>query len=878
MPFVRWVDMMQMRKSIKYLLTLLLCVLTQTVLAQINGKVVDSVTGETIPFPSLLYKGHGVAVAGDVDGNFKIERHNGWYLTIKSVGYQDRRILINEKTSRNITVKLIPDTRALDEVVVKAKRRTRYTRKNNPAVELMQRVIAAKKKTDLENYPFYQFNKYQKITLAVNDIKPEDMEKGLFKNAPWLVNQVEQCEFTQKLILPLSVDETVTQHLYRKDPRTEKDVIMGQQSTGVNKVIQTGETVNTMLKEIFTDIDIYDDHVKLLQYHFPSPIGRTAISFYRYYIQDTVFVGNDKCYHLQFLPNNQQDFGFRGELYILCDSSLHVKRCDMTVPRRSGVNFVDNIRMQQEYTRLDNGEWVLTVDNMVAEMQIANIFTKAIVIRNTRLSDYDFSEISDKKFRGKAKKRTEADAQIRDQAFWDRYRTIGLTKSEENMGSFIKSMEQSKNFKWMLIAAKVLIENFVETHPDKDKSKFDIGPVNTFISYNFVDKWRFRLSGRTTARLNPHLFWDGYYAYGTKSRKHYYGTNFTYSFNKKKNQPFEYPQRTLSFESSFDVMSPSDKFIIHNKDNAFMAFKTQKVEQMYFYNRQKLDFVYETDWGFRLHSDIKLESNDATGDLEFRHMPGYKAADTSDPGYSADMPVGALAGKIRTSEITLGMKYSPGQTFINTKQQRIPTNYDSPEFSLSHTIGFDGLMGGQYKYNFTEAEIYKRFWLGSWGYINSRVKAGAQWNKVPFPLLIMPPVNLSYWEHEETFSLMNNMEFLNDRYVFWSAAWDMNGKLLNRIPLLKKLKWREYFAVKGMIGKLTDKNNPYLPENYNDPILFQFPDNVNIMDAGKPYWEIVVGVHNIFKLFEVDYVHRLSYNNLSTASRNGIRFGFKVSF
>jgi hypothetical protein len=161
---------------------------------------------------------------------------------------------------------------------------------------------------------------------------------------------VETFQPTEKLILPLTVDETVTQYIYRKNPKSEKEIIQGQNSSGINQLIETGDIITVVVKDAFTDVDIYDDQVRLLQYPFTSPIGKDALGFYRYYIQDTVFVDHDLCYHLEFIPNNQQDFGFRGELYILADSSLHVKRCNLTIPKRSDVNFVENMQIQQEYT------------------------------------------------------------------------------------------------------------------------------------------------------------------------------------------------------------------------------------------------------------------------------------------------------------------------------------------------------------------------------------------------------------------------------------------------------------------------------------------------------------------------------------------------
>lgn len=302
-----------------FFVTLMFLLLAVVAKAQITGEIYDT-DGYPIPLASAIYKGHHVAEASDLDGKFKIARHNGWELTFSSVGFQPQTIKVGPNTPSHLKIVLKEDSRSIGEVVIKQKRE-RYSRKNNPAVELMKRVIAAKKRTHLDNYDYYQYNKYQKITFSLNDIKPADLDSGKFKNKAYVRDQIETSPYNGKLILPVTYDETVTQHIYRKNPRVEKDIIKGQRSEGVNNVLQTGEILNTMLREVFTDVDIYDDHMRLLQYQFTSPIGETAISFYRFYIQDTVYVDRDLCYHLEFIPNNQQDFGFRGELYL---SLIHI--------------------------------------------------------------------------------------------------------------------------------------------------------------------------------------------------------------------------------------------------------------------------------------------------------------------------------------------------------------------------------------------------------------------------------------------------------------------------------------------------------------------------------------------------------------------------
>lgn len=857
---------------------ILLMALSMAARAQLSGVVTDAATGDTLLYPSASYKGHHIAVSGNAQGRYSIERHEGWVLTFSAVGYQSRNITITEKTPQTLNIKLKPDTKTLAEVVVRQKR-GRYSRKDNPTVELMKRVVAAKKKTDLANHAYYQYNKYQKITLAVNDIQPSDIDSGFFAKKQWLIDQIETSPYNHKLILPVSVDETVTQHIYRKDPKSEKDIVMGQQSTGVNQLLATGDILNTALKDVFTDIDLYDDQIRLLQFPFTSPIGKNAVAFYRYYIADTVYVNRDLCYHLEFLPNNQQDFGFRGDLYVLADSTLHVKRCELTIPKRSDVNFVENLRVTQEYAKLPNGEWVLSVDDMIVEMKVASFLSKVLVTRTTRLSDYAFDPLPKQLFKGKAASRREANANMRDEAFWNQYRTVELTKSETGMNAFIHRIEQLKGFKYVIFGVKALVENFVETGDLNHPSKLDVGPVNTMVTSNFIDGLRFRVSGQTTANLNKHWFFSGYYAHGVNSHKNYYKGEVTYSFNKKDYLPREFPKRTLTFTSTYDVMAPSDKFMHTDKDNVFTAFKWAKVDKMMFYNRQQLQFDFEEEWGLKTTFELKTEEDEAAGRLFFQTLDSHVDMASDINGLSEKMAGKYLHnGKMRTTELTLQFQLASGRTYINTKQRRIPMNLDAPVFTLRHTMGVKGLLGGDYTYNLTEAGIYKRFWMNSWGKIDTYIKAGAQWNKVPYPLLIMPAANLSYIVQNETFNLINNMEFLNDRYASLDVSWDLNGKIFNRIPLLKKLKWREYIGVKTLWGTLTDKNNPTLEKNAGDPVLMVFPNGSYVMDSKRPYVELVAGVHNIFKIVHVEFVHRCNYTYLPIAHRNGIRLMMRMTF
>ena len=338
------------------------------------------------------------------------------------------------------------------------------------------------------------------------------------------------------------------------------------------------------------------------------------------------------------------------------------------------------------------------------------------------------------------------------------------------MGQMVKEFQQMKHFNVAMFVLKAFVENYVETSSDpKHPSLVDIGPVNTIFSHNFVDGFRLRASAQTTANLNPHLFAKGYVAYGFKDHRLKGMGELTYAFKKRAYSASEFPLNNISASNGF---------------------------------------------GFDLQAH--RERDEGVGALFYQPLNGNRkpSADKADH-----------ERYFNTTDLRLGLTYSPGAKYVNTKQRRILVNNEAPIFTLSHTMGVK-MLGGEHNYNFTEATAYKRVWLPSaWGRMDFYFKAGAQWNKVPYPLLIMPAANLSYVVHKGTFCMINNMEFLNDRYASLMINWDINGKIFNRIPLLRKLKWREVMGVNALWGTLTDKNNPSL--HPDDADLYYFPGHFN---------------------------------------------------
>ena len=854
-----------------YALFLLSLFVSISASAQIKGVITDSLTNEPLMYITVQYEGKGVGGISNANGEYQVETRKGWdELTFSAVGYITKKVKLKPGT-RVLNVKLQSDDIMLSEVVVKPKKE-KYSRKNNPAVEFMKKVIENKKALKLEENDYYQYQKYEKMKMSLNDVTPDKMEKGIYKKFSFFKDQVEVSPKTNKMILPISIKETASKTIFRKSPKSEKTIIEGMNSTGIEEFFNTGDMLGTILTDVFSDINIYDDDIRLLQRRFVSPIGRGAISFYKYYLMDTLMVDRQECVHLTFVPQNPQDFGFTGHLYVVKDSTYAVKKCTMNLPKKTGVNFVENLDIVQQFEQLPDGNWVLTDDDMTVELHFVKGIQGLEVQRTTKYSDYQFTEIEPRLFRLKGNVIKEANMLAKSDEYWAKVRQVPLTKKESTMDVFMNRIEQIPGFKYVIFGAKALIENFVETGSKKHPSKFDFGPINTMITSNYVNGTRFRLSGMTTGNLDPHWSLSGYGAYGTKDKKWFYSGQVAYSFNKREYVLWEFPKHYIAFKYTYAVMSPKDKNLATDKDNKFVGWKCTTVDKMSYMRDATLTYELETNTGFSVQAMARHRNDQPAGQLQYWKNNGETPGQWDEKN--------TLVHDITTTELGVTLRYAPGETFVNTKQRRVPVSLDAPTFTLSHTAGFKGVLGGEYNFNLTEASIRKRFWLGSWGKLDVTARAGAQWNTVPFPLLNLPMANLSYiTQNNESFNLINNMEFLNDRYASLNLSYDMNGKLFNRIPLIKKLKWREMFRIRGLWGTLTDKNNPY---KSNNPDLFLFPMRDGVPTShvmGKtPYVEASVGIYNIFKLLHIEYVRRLTYTDIPGVKKGGIRFMILMIF
>lgn len=864
-----------------WLIVLMAVLAPVRVQAQITGIVRDARTNQPLDYVNVYYDKKGVGGQTDEKGRFSIPEKEEWQeLTISTMGYISQVIKLKPGKKNNIHIKLVPSPHQIKDIVITASK-SKYSRKNNPSVEFMKKVIAHKKNNDLKSKDYYQYTSYEKMVCSVNNVTDKVLTSEQLKRFEFVKDQVELCQETGKLILPLTMHETVTEKFYRKHPQTSKSVIKADRKYGLTTLFQTGDIFNNAVEDVFTEVNIYQNVCRLFQYPFTSPIADNAISFYRYYIQDTTYIDNDRVIQVAFIANNPQDFGFTGHLYVMDDSTYQVRRVQLRIPGRSDVNFVESMNISQDFSTLPSGDRVMTVNDMLVELKLVDLIpTGALVQRTVRNSDYLFDTIPPLNFKKiKGSTFTEPDASMKDDNYWAQIRgNAELSKTEKNLSKFMTNLKNTKGFKPFIFVFKTLMENFVETG-DSTHNYVDIGPVNTAISYNHYDGMRLRVSAITNANLSPHFFAKGYVAYGSQTKKLYGKGQLIYSFRRNAYLPDEFPKHDISLTYMNDIVSPFDQFLKTDKDNMFLALKSGKNDQFSHIDRWSINYMREYENGVSYGLDFTRTHTIPVDKLFYQRLNGNPVPDNNPEKWLHHM---------NTAEFTASVSFEPGALYSNTKQRRVKMNKDAPIFSLSHTIGVEGLWGGDYTSNVTELNIYKRLWMPhAWGKIDLNLRAGVQWNKVPYPMLLMPPANQSYIIQQNTFEMINSLEFFNDRYAAMFFDWHLNGKIFNRIPLLQRLKWREFVGFNIMMGALSDRNNP-VSSNYSDKDLFYFPGHFNDdgsyesntynMDWNRPYMEVRFGIANIFKLLHVEAVRRLSYLDNNNAKKWGFRVMFKMQF
>jgi len=845
--------MLRMRKKTILLFSLILATIAgyaQT--GTIKGTVTDSITGEGLPYASLIFKGTTIGTATDMDGHFELtlpERTQ--MLEISYLGYKTKQMNITPHHNGRLDIGLAPDNITLQEVTIKPKKE-KYTKKDNPAVQLVRQMIERRKSNNPRNKNYYQYDQYEKILIGLNDFEQKAKKDGKTNKFGFLNEYVDTLE-SGATILPIMEKEKIETILYRKEPKSEKRVVRGQQSSGVDEILAQ-DGVQQFLDEVFKDVDIFQNNIPLFLQRFVSPLSNMGPNYYKYYLLDTLTVNDQPCVDLGFVPFNSETFGFTGHLYVTMDSTYFVQKAVLNVPKDINLNFVSEMTIEQEFKRTEDHTRIITKDDITVHFKLTENSKGMYARRLNKYTNHTFEEPETghhlRAFAMSQPVITLENAHQRQDDFWEKQRPEeAIRKNNKPLKEMMTQLRSVPFFYYAEKAVAILFSGYMQTHKDVKKSKFEVGPMNSTIGGNELEGFRMRAGGGTTPAFSKHLFLEGYTAYGFKDKKLKYDVAAEYSFNERKQYLKEFPRHSVRLGYSYDVYKLGEQYMNTSKDNMLLSIRRIDDLRATYQRQAEIGYIREHYNGISYGINLRNRREYAT---EYAHFPI--------PHY--DM-----------STMELKFRYGKNEKFYQSRNVRIPITYDAFIFNFSHVMAKKGFLGSAYDYHRTDIGFQKRFWFSAFGYLDAIVKAGKVWNEVPYPLLILPNANLSYTIQPETYTNMNPLEFINDEYASWDLTYYMNGNLLNRLPLIKKLRWREVFCFRGLWGNLTDKNNPAK----NEEGLFLFPQGTHQM--GKtPYMEASVGIENIFNAVRIDYVWRLNYLDHPGIQKNGIRATIALSF
>ena len=827
----------------------------------IKGRVMDVTNKQPIGYATVAAIGSTSATSTDDNGSFALKVEHGFSkVRISYVGYESQDISISGDSYQELTIYLVPEENTLEAVEIRAPRRSKYSNKNNPAVELIKQVIAHKDENRLEAYEYAEYEQYEKISLGLSNLSEKFKNRKVFKNYQFLFEQ-EDAEngATKGYTLPAFIEERLSKFYTRRKPSSSKQLILAEQRAQFDPKFIDNNGMSAYFNKLYQDIDIYDSNIELVTNQFLSPIAGSSPTFYKFYITDTIKTETPYLVELSFFPRNKADLLFQGKLYITLDGRYAVKHAELSVANDINLNFVRDLDAKLDYERDSNSRYYLKTSSLGLDFSLTEKGTGIKGNRTVIFEDFKTGIAQpDSIYEGASVvKIFEQEKKPIADDYWLTHRPVALDAKEENIYHNIDTLQLMPSFQRFLDISSLVLSGYKQLGP------VEVGPVNTFYSFNPVEGFRLRLGGRTTDRLSKRFYAEGYTAYGFKDEKWKYFLSATYALNNK--SVYTFPQHYLRASVMRDTKIPGQNLEFVQEDNFLLSFKRGENER-YLYND-----IYRLEY----KREFKNNFSYILGFSKWRQQPAgiltYQMIDKNGNN--------RLFNDLNTTELSLSLRYAPHEEFYQGKLYRTPIFNKYPIFYLNYVAGLKNVLEGEYNYHNFTLGADKRFYFSQLGYADVNVEGNyILGNEIPFPFLNIHRANQTYAYQLRSYNLMNFLEFVSDHSVSANIQYYMNGFILNKVPLIKKLKWREVFSLKAIYGGLRDENNPAYTHN-----VFQFQKNndgeaITYGFGNKPYVEASVGLTNIFKFIRVDYVRRLNYLDQPEAPKHGIRVRVKFDF
>jgi hypothetical protein len=821
-----------MSRSISsYLLLFLTLVIAGSCFAQttvVRGTVSDAETGEPIPFANVYFIDTKSGTTTNIDGKYYLETYyTSDSLRASSLGYipETKRAY----TDKDQTLNFVLNTSSimLEAAII------RPTEEENPAHPIIRNILKNKDINNREKLEAYEYELYNKVEFDLNNFSEEFTQRRIMRPFQFIFDGIDSTE--EKVYLPLFMTESMSDFYYRKTPKIAKEHITATKVSGIEN-----KSVSQFLGDMYQNVNIYDNNIVMFNKSFVSPISNSGFTFYKYYLTDSTYIDSKWCYKILFLPKRKQELTFTGEFWVN-DTTYAIKKINASIADDANINFIRSLDVQQEFNEVEKEVWMLTKDHLVIDFNVSGKTMGFYGRKTTSYRDFVINKPREPNFyTGISDIIVDDDAGEKTDEFWTEARHEELSKNEEAIYHMVDSLFTVPQFRTVLDVITLFVSGY------KTVGWWEFGPYYTLYSYNPIEGNRFRLGGRTSNEFSKRLELNGHVAYGLTDQRFKYAGGMRYMLSKQPRMLLQ-----LNYKRDLEQLGQSDDAFL--QDNVLSSlFRRNPANKLTDVTEYKVSLEREWFYGFSNRISAENRLLRPLGKLV------YERFDDSNTIQNVK--------SITTTEFTLYTRFAYKEKFLAGEIDRISLGTTWPTLDLTLTMGVKGVMGADYDYQKASFRVKDKIRMGAFGYAYIWADVSKVWGNLPYPLLILHQGNETFFYDETAFNTMNFFEFVSDQSVSGSITWHLDGFFLNKIPLFRKLKWREVVSAKGVIGSFSDANENAL----------LLPENTHTLR--EPFGEAAFGIENIFKFLRLDMLYRLSYLDHPDIFKLGVRAKIDITF
>jgi len=826
-----------MSKRILYFLFFLVLGLQAQI--KITGLVIDE-QDEPVPFANIIFKGSIDGTISDENGRFYLESSTYHKeLEVSFLGFETQLVPLN-RGSMNLRIVLAEGRDQLNEVRVYT---GRVKKKNNPAIDILKKIWAKKRKNGLNMYTRYEFDRYEKIEFDLNNIDEKLMDKKVFNGMEMVFDQIDTSKITGKVYLPIFINESVYK-TYGKNiyPRKKNNLLLANKNSGYSD----NQALISFLKQLYVDFNIYDNYLLFFDKKFSSPLSKLGPDVYNYVLTDSSFIGNKWCYNILFYPRRKNELTFKGDFWV-SDTTFAIKEIQMYATKNANVNWVKEIYIEQDFEVLNDSVFLLKRDYIMTDFALnQRDKSKGVYGKRTTLFDNHVFNVKRPDQFYKEQIQDNEEMYNRSDDFWAKNRQEELSKNEIGIYNMLDTLQNVKRFQQINTVGEILASGYWNF-----TKGWDYGPVLSTFGYNDIEGFRLRFGGRTYIGQNDKARANGYIAYGFMDKRFKYGIE--------------------------------GKLLLKGKDRWILSLGTMHdIEQLgvsLTTSNEVLERSFATTSIFTSGDNSKLSDVDLTNfkvsvepvkNVELRLGTTYKTLKSANPEvFNVDYydENGDIQSSTEQVDVSFAVQYTPNRKSYGFGVERSTSNGGRyPTFFFSYTRGLKDVFNSDFDYHKLQFFYEQPYQLGLFGRLRSTFEIGKTFNVVPLQLLSIVPGNQTFFSSQKLFDLLDYYEFVTDEYVSLHLEHNFNGKLFSKIPWIRDLQWREIIGVRGVIGGISQENKDI---NASD-VIYVAPENI--------YWEYHFGIGNIFKLLRVDFEYRGSYRQRPGATNFAVKVGLGFFF